>query len=170
MEPTEYLERWIWVSLFLVALALLSPSGVLLGLALWFWVQWKPHARRRWAVAGVLLLLSWGSLGLLWGLLVGQVLALRQAVLALDGPDVLFTRVWPIWAEGTLLFPTIAGLVYLFRPKKREVTVPERAPAQPALPEQPTKKLLKRVKRQATLPSPAVQPDLPQDSPSSRAS
>jgi hypothetical protein len=60
---------------------------VLLGLALWLWVQWKPRARLRWTVAGVLLLLSWAGLVVLWGTLVGQLLALRQAVLALDGPD-----------------------------------------------------------------------------------
>src|SRR5579871_7050970 len=87
MEPTQYLERWLWLSLFLVALALLSPSGVLLGLALWLWVQWKPRARLRWTVAGVLLVLSWAGLVVLWGTLVEQLLALRQAVLAFDGPD-----------------------------------------------------------------------------------
>jgi hypothetical protein len=83
---------------------------------------------------------------------------------------VVFARLWPIWAEGTLLFPTIAGLVHLFRPKKREVKMTEQAPAPPALSEHPTQKLVKRMKRQATLPSPAVGFDLPQDSSSSRAS
>jgi hypothetical protein len=90
MEPTQYLERWLWLSLFLAALALLSPSGVLLGLALWFWVQREPHARFHWTIAGVLLILSWGGLVLLWNLLMEHLLALRQAVLALAGPDVLF--------------------------------------------------------------------------------
>ncbi|HLW02740.1 MAG TPA: hypothetical protein VKT82_29060 [Ktedonobacterales bacterium] len=170
MEPTQYLERWLWLSLFLVALALLSPSGVLLGLALWLWVQWKPRARLRWTVAGVLLVLSWAGLVVLWGTLVEQLLALRQAVLAFDGPDVLFARAWPIWVEGTLLFPTIAGLVHLFRPTKRKVTMPEQTPAQPTLPEQPTQQVLKQGKRQATLPSPAVQPHPPANAPSSRAS
>lgn len=170
MEPTQYLERWLWLGLFLVALALLSPSGVLLGLALWLWVQWKPHARLRWVVAGLLLLLSWGGLFLLWGTLVRQLLALRQAVLAQGGPDILFARAWPLWAEGTLLFPTIAGLIHLFRPKKRELIASEQAPAQPALPAHPAQPHLTDSQRQRTLPSPAVQPDSPQDPSSSRAS
>jgi hypothetical protein len=160
----------VWLGLYLLALALLSPSAVLLGLALWLWVQRKPRARLRWVVAGVLLLLSWAGLVLLWDLLVGQVRALRQALLALDRPDAWFSQVWPLWVEGTLLFPTIAGLLQLFWPKQPGRLVPAQAPTQPGLLEQPTQQLLKRVKRQATLPSPAVSPNPPHDSPSERSS
>jgi hypothetical protein len=121
-------------------------------------------------VAGVLLLLNWAGLVLLWDLVVGQLLALRQALLALDGPEVWFPHVWPIWVEGTLLFPTIAGLIQLFRPKQPGQPAPAQAPAQLARPAHPTQQRLKRGKRQATLPSPAVRPDPPHDSPSQRSS
>lgn len=52
MDTTIYLERWVWV-----------------GLALWLWLHWKPQARLRWVLAGVLLLFSWAGLVLLWGTL-----------------------------------------------------------------------------------------------------
>ena len=46
----------MWLSLTLLAFALLSPSTVLVGLALWLWLRWKPHAWLCWVIARVLLL------------------------------------------------------------------------------------------------------------------
>ena len=55
MDFTQYVERWAWVGLTLLVFALLSPSAVLVGLARWLWLHWKPQARWRWVVAGLLL-------------------------------------------------------------------------------------------------------------------
>lgn len=167
MEPTEYLERWMWLGLALLALVLLSPPAVLLGLVLWLWVRWKHNARLRLAVAGILLLLSWGGLILLWGTLVGQLLALRQVVLGLAGPDVVFARVWPIWVEGILLFPTIAGLIQLFRPTKPGRSIPAQQAATPgsALGQAPAAQAqLAGKARQLTMTRPALSPDQAHDS------
>lgn len=158
LDYPSYLERWLWLGLTLLVLALLSPSAVLVGLALWFGLLWKAHGWWRWVVAGVLLLGSWAGLVLLWDLLAGQLVALREAITGYTGIDTLLTRALPVWGEGTLLGPTIAGLMQLFRPPR--LVRPQ--PAQPALSEQPTQ-TLKGVQRRLTLPSPAVTPGPPPD-------
>jgi hypothetical protein len=43
MDNTSDLERWAWVGLTLAVFHVLSPSAVLLGLALWLWLHWKPR-------------------------------------------------------------------------------------------------------------------------------
>jgi len=53
MDNTHYVERWAWVGFTLLVFALLSPSAVVVGLALWLWLHWKPQARWRWMVAGL---------------------------------------------------------------------------------------------------------------------
>ncbi len=163
MDSTSYMERWVWLGLALLVFALLSPSAVLVGLALWLWLHWKRQARWRWVVAGVLLLGSWVGLVLLWGLLAGQFVALREAITGQIGIGAILTRALPVWGEGTLLGPTIAGLVQLFRPHKPVRQAPIYQPAQPALPEQPAQPQLDGGARRLTLPSPAVRPDLPPD-------
>ena len=164
MDATTYLERWAWVILTLLVFALLSPSAVLVGLALWLWLHWRAQARLRWAVAGLLLVASWAGLVLLWGIVADQFVALREAITGHAGLDTLLTRVLPVWGEGTLLGPTIAGLMQLFRPQKFRRPVSVQQPAQPALPEQPTQKRISGVARRLTLPSPAVKTDQPDDS------
>ena len=148
-----YLERWTWLGLALVVFALLSPPAVVVGLALWLWLRWKPRARWRWVVAGVLLLASWAGLVLLWDTLAGQLVVLREAITGYTGVNTVLARALPVWGVGTLLGPTIAGLVQLFRPQK---------PVKPA-------QQLNGVARRLTLPSPAVRPDQPPDA-SARAS
>src|SRR5215472_1818478 len=124
MDTTRYVERWVWVGVFFLAMTLVSPSAVLVGLALWLWLRRKLPARWRWVVVGGLLLVSWAGLVLLWGLLAGQLLALRQAVLGQASLSVLGLQVLPIWGEGTLLGPTIAGLLPFFLPGKPGWLVP----------------------------------------------
>ena len=167
MDHTSYLERWAWVGLTLVVFALLSPSAVLVGLALWLWLHWKARVWWRWVVAGLLLVGSWAGLVLLWDMLAAHLIALREAITGYTGLDTLLTRALPVWGEGTLLGPTIAGVVQLFRPPR--LVRPQ--PAQPALSEQPTKKL-RGMQRRLTLPSPAVTPDPPPppDAPAERSS
>jgi chromate transport protein ChrA len=143
--------------------ALLSPPAVLVGLALWLWLHWQQQARWRWIVAGLLLVVCWAVLVLLWDTLASQLVALREAITGYTGVSTLLTRALPVWGEGTLLGPTIAGLVQLFRPQKLNRTVPADQPAQPALPEQPTQQPLSGVAKRLTLPSPAVRPDQPPD-------
>lgn len=165
MDFTQYLERWAWIGLTLVAFALVSPSAVLVGLALWLWLHWKPQARRRWVLAGLLLLGSWAGLVLLWGTLAGQIVALREAITGSTGVGTLLARALPVWGEGTLLGPTIAGLMQLFRPYKPVSPASAPQPSQSALPEQPTQTQLRRVARRLTLPSPGLKPDPPQEAP-----
>ena len=163
MDATMYLERWSWLSLTLLVFALLSPSAVLVGLALWLWLHWTPRARLRWVVACALLVASWVGLVLLWSTLAGQLVALREAITDQAGVGTLLTRALPVWGEGTLLGPTIAGLVQLFRPQKPNRPAPAQQPAQPALPAQPGQMPLSGVARRLTLPSPVVKPDQPPD-------
>lgn len=158
MDRTSYLEHWAWLGLALLVFTLLSPSAVLVGLALWLWLHWQRQARWRWVVAGLLLVASWAGLVLLWGTLAGQIVALREASTGYTGLGVLLTRALPVWGEATLLGPTIAGLVQLFRPQKPVKPVPAQQPAQPALPEQQTQPQLNGVARRLTLPSPVVRP------------
>src|SRR5690348_16755922 len=108
MDQTSYLERWAWVGLTLVVFLFLSPSAVLVGLALWLGLLWKARGWWRWVVAGALLVGSWAGLVLLWDLLAGQLVALREAIIGYTGVDTLLTRALPVWGEGTLLGPTIA--------------------------------------------------------------
>ena len=56
MDYTSYLERWAWVGLTLVVFLFLSPSAVLVGLALWIGLLWKARWWWRWVVVGLLLL------------------------------------------------------------------------------------------------------------------
>ena len=49
----------------LLVLVLLSPSTVLVGLALWLWLHWKPRGWWHWVVSGAFLLDSWAGLVLL---------------------------------------------------------------------------------------------------------
>lgn len=62
-----------------------------------------------------------------------QFVALREAITGYTGVGTLLTRALPVWGEGTLLGPTIAGVVQLFRPPQPV----RQQPAKPALPEQP---------------------------------
>lgn len=165
MDATTYLERWSWLSLTLLVFALLSPSAVLVGLALWLWLHWTPRARLRWVVACVLLVASWAGLVLLWDTLASQLVALREALTGYTGMGTLLTRALPVWGTGTLLGPTIAGLVQLFRPQKPNRPAPVQQPVQPAVPEKPMQTQLSGVARRLTLPSPAVRPDPLQESP-----
>ena len=159
MDTPSYLERWAWVGLTLLVFALLSSPAVLVGLVLWLWLHWKPHARWRWVVMGLLLLVSWVGLVLLWGILAGQFVALREAITGHTGVGTLLTRALPVWGEGTLLGPTVAGIVQLFRPRR-----PVRPTfTQPALPEQPSQTQIRGAAKQLTLPGPAVRPEPPQD-------
>ena len=119
-----------------------------------------------WVAAGLLLLLSWVGLVLLWGTRAGQLVALREAITGHTEVGALLTRALSVWGAGTLLGPSNAGLVHLFRPHKPV----QPASAQPALPEQPTQPQLRGVTRRLTLPSPAVKPDPPQDASSELAS
>jgi hypothetical protein len=165
MDRTSYLEHWVWLSLALLVFALLSPSAALVGLALWLWLHWKRQAQWRWFLAGLLLVASWAGLVLLWGTLADQLVALREAITDQAGPGTLLMRALPVWGEGTLLGPTIAGLVQLFRPQPHVRPAPKQQSSQPALPEQPAApKPLSGVAQRLTLPSPAVKPDdQPQD-------
>ena len=119
----------------MLVFAPLSPSAVLVGLALW--LHWQRQARWRWIVAGLLLLGSWAGLVLLWEVLADQLVALREAITSFTGVGTLLMRALLVWGEGTLLGPTIAGLVHLFRPQKPNRSALAQQPAQPALPEQP---------------------------------
>src|SRR5689334_19813114 len=110
MDHTSYLERWAWVGLTLVVFTFLSPSAVLVGLALWLGLHWKARGWWRWVVASLLLLGSWAGLVLLWDTLAGQLVALREAITGQAGVGIIFTRALPVWGEGTLLGPTIAGV------------------------------------------------------------
>lgn len=163
MDATTYLERWSWLSLTLLVFTLLSPSAVLVGLALWLWLHWTPRARLRWVVACVLLVASWVGLVLLWSTLAGQLVTLREAITDQAGIGTLLTRALPVWGEGTLLGPTIAGLVQLFRPQKPGRPAPAQHPTHPAVPEQTPQPPLSGVAKRLTLPSPAVRPDQPPD-------
>ena len=169
MDTTSYVERWAWLGLALLVFALLSPSAVLVGLALWLWLHWKQQARWPWIVAGLLLVASWAGLVLLWDSLADQLVALREAITGQAGLGILLTRALPVWGEGTLFGPTIAGIVQLFRPQKPNKPAFAQQPAQPAVPEQPTQTQLSGVAQRLTLPSPAVRPDQPPDA-SQRAS
>jgi hypothetical protein len=169
MNTPTYLERWVWLGRALAGFMLLSPPAVLVGLGLWLWLHWKPQARRRWVIAGLLLLASWAGLVLLWGMLAGQLVALREAITEYTGAGTLLTRALPVWGEGTLLGPTIAGLVQLFRPQPLARPAAQQ-PSQPALPAEPAApKSLSDIAQRLTLPSPAVKPDAPQE-PSGMAS
>ena len=106
MDHTSYLERWAWVGLTLVVFALQSPSAVLVGLALWLWLHWKPRGWWRWVVAGLLLLDSWAGLVLLWDTRAAQIIALREAITQYTEVPSLLIRALPVWSEGTLLGPT----------------------------------------------------------------
>ena len=161
LDYPSYLERWAWLGLTLLVLAFLSPSAVLVGLALWFGLLWKAHGWWRWVVAGLVLLGSWAGLVLLWGMLAAQLVALREAITGYTGIDTLLTRALPVWGEGTLLGPTIAGVVQLFRPPR----LVRRPPTRPARSEQPTETPLRGVQRWRTQPSPAIMPDPPPDAP-----
>ena len=163
MDFTSYLERWAWVGFTLLVFALLSPSAVLVGLVLWLWLHWKRQTRWRWVVAGLLLVAGWAGVMLLWDTLANQLVALREAITGYSGMGTLLTRALPIWGEGTLLGPTIAGLVQLFRPQKPNKPAPAQQPALPALPAQPAQPQLSGIARRLTLPSPAVKPDQPPD-------
>ena len=156
MDDTHYLERWAWVGLTLAVFLVLSPSAVLVGQVLWLWLHWKPRGWWQWVVSGVLLLGSWAGLVLLWDTLAGQLVALREAVTGYTGLVTLLTRALPVWGEGTLLGPTVAGLVQLFRPQKPNRSALAQQPAQPALPAQPMQPQLSGVAQRLTLPSPAV--------------
>lgn len=158
-----YVERWAWLGLALLSFALLSPPAVVVGLALWLWLHWKQQARWRWIVACLLLVASWAGVVLLWDTLAGQLVALREAITGFTGVGTLLTRALPVWGEATLLGPTIAGLVQLFRPQKPGRPAPAQQPAQPALSEQPSQTQLSGVARRLTLPRPAVRPDQPPD-------
>lgn len=158
-----YVERWTWLGLALVGFALLSPPAVVVGLALWLWLHWQRHARWRWIVAGLLFVASWAGVVLLWSTLAAQIVALREAITEYTGMGTLLTRALPVWGEGTLLGPTIAGIVQFFRPQKPNRPEPAQHPAQPAVPEQPTQPQFNGVGRRLTLPRPAVRPDQPPD-------
>lgn len=84
-------------------------------------------------------------------------------------PGSLLARTLPIWGEGTLLGPTIAGLVHLFRPQPLVQPAPKQYPHQPALPtDLAVSKPLSDLAQRLTLPSPAVMPgDPPPDAPAS---
>ena len=123
-----------------------------------------------WLIVCLLLLGRWAGLVLLWGTLAGQLIALREAITGYTGVGALLARALPVWGEGTLLGPSNAGLVQLFRPQKPVNPAPTQQPAQPALPEHPTQPPLSGRARRLTLPCPTVKPDPPQDSPSSLAS
>ena len=166
MDYPSYLERWLWLGLTLLVLAFLSPSAVLVGVALWFGLLWKAHGWWRWVVAGMLLLGSWAGLVLMWDTLAGQLVALREAITGYTGLDTLLTRALPVWGEGTLLGPTIARLVQLFRPPR----LTRHQPARPARSAQPAQTPLRGVQRRLTLPSPAVRPDPPPDAPTEPSS
>jgi hypothetical protein len=171
MDYPSYLERWAWLGLTLLVFALLSPSAVLISLVLWLWLHWKRQARWRWIVAGLLLLASWAGLVLLWDTLAGQLVALREAITGQAGMRAILTRALPMWGEGTLLFPTIAGLVQLFRPQPLVRPARVQPQAQPALPAEPTAPpSLTDGAQRRTLPSPAVKRDPPQDAPAQLAS
>lgn len=157
MDYPSYLVRWVWLGLTLLILALLSPSAVLVGLVLWLWLHWKPRARLRWEIAGLLLLGSWAGLVLLWDTLAGQLVALREAITGSTGVGTLLMRALPVWGEGTLLGPTIAGVVQLFRPPRLR----RRRPARIVLSAQPTRTERRDVPRRLAMPSPAVTPDPP---------
>lgn len=157
-----YVERWTWLGLALLGFALLSPPAMVVGLALWLWLHWQ-QAWWRWVVAGLLLVVSWAGLVLMWGTLAAQIVALREAITGNTGLGTLLTRALPVWSEGTLLGPTIAGLIQLFRPQKPNNPVRAQQPAQPAVPAQPTQPQLNGVSRRLTLPRPAVRPDQPPD-------
>ena len=160
-----YLERWTWLGLALVGFALLSPSAVVVGLALWLWLHWQRHARWRWVIDGMLLVASWAEVVLLWDTLAGQLVALREAITGSTGLGTLLMRALPVWGEGALLGPTIADVVQPFRPLR----LVKYQPAWLARSEQPAQTHLKGVQRQLTLPSPAVRPDPPPDAPCSFA-
>ena len=172
MDFTHYLERWSWLGLTLLVFALLSPPAVLVGLVLWLWLHWKRQARWRWVVAGLLLVASWAGLVVLWGTLAVQLVALREALTGSTGMNTLLSHALPVWGEGTLLGPTIAGLVQLFRPQPLARPPRVQQPSQPALKEQLAPSTpLSGVAQRLTLPSPVVKPDEPpQDLPAGLAS
>lgn len=163
MDFTSYLERWAWVGLTLLVFALLSPSAMLVGLAMWMWLHWKRQERGAGSSRALLLLGSWAGLVLLWGTLAAQIVALRDAITRDTEEGTLLARTLLAWGEGTLLGPTIAGIVQLFRPQRPIRPAPAQQPAQPTLPAQPTQTQLSGVARRLTLPSPAVRPDQPPD-------
>ena len=105
-------------------------------------------------------------------MLAGQLVTLREAITGQTGMGTILTRALPVWGEGTLLGPTIAGLVQLFRPQPIARPAPKLYPHQPALPADPAaSKPLSDVAQRLTLPSPAVTPgDPPPDAPPARAS
>jgi hypothetical protein len=142
---------------------------VVVGLALWLWLYWKPHARLRWVGAGVPLVASWAGLVLLWDMLAGQFVALREAITGSARVGARLSRALSVWGKGTLLGPTIAGLVQFFRPQQPHQPTPAQQPAQPALPAQPAQATLSGVHRRLTLPRPAV-PSFPPPDTSSLAS
>lgn len=172
MDNTSYVERWTWLGLALVVFALLSPPAIVVGLALWLWLHWKRHVRWRWIVAGLLLVASWAGVVLLWDTLAGQLVALREAITGYTGLGALLARALPVWGEGTLLGPTIAGLVQVFRPQPLARPARVQPPAPSALPAEPAAPTpLTEVAERLTLPTPAVRPDeSPQDTPAALAS
>lgn len=101
MDRTSYLKHWAWLGLAMLVFTLLSPSAVLVGLALW--LHWQRQVRWRWVVAGQLLVASWAGLVLLWGTLAGQFVALSEAITGYTGLGALLMRSSPVWGEGTLL-------------------------------------------------------------------
>ena len=115
--------------------------------------------------SGVLLVASWAGLVLLWGTLAGQFVALREAITGYTGVGMLLARALPVWGEGMLLGPTVAGLVQWFRPQPLVRPVLKQQP-QPALPADPAAtKPLSNATQRLTLPSPAMRPDPPQELP-----
>ena len=161
MDCTQYLEHWDSRGPDLVGVRApltLSRAGRAGAVPL---AALKRHVRWRWVVAGLHLVASWAGLGLLWSTLAAQIVALREAITGFTGAGTLLMRALPVWGEGTLLGPTIAGLVQLFRPP----SLVRRPPTRPARSEQPTETPLRGVQRWRTQPSPAIMPDPPPDAP-----
>jgi hypothetical protein len=136
MEQTSRIERWAWLGFFLAALALLTPPGALLGLALWFWIHWKKGARTRWFIVGGLAVAGWVALSFLLDTLANQITRLRADTSLFDDLGQLTLRLLPLWFEGLLLAPTFAFLIELFHPATtfRSSLARSARPKQPQLP------------------------------------
>ncbi len=137
MEPTTRIERWAWLGCFLVALALLTPPGAFVGLALWFWIHWKKKARTRWFIVGGLAVAGWVALSFLLDTVVHQITQLRADGALFNDLGQLPGKLLPLWLEGLLLAPTFACLIEVFHPATtlRSAPVREAGPKQPQLQE-----------------------------------